>query len=135
MQGWMLALSVAVAGGLGSLGRYGVGLVLANTPWAGSLGWATLLVNLTGAVAIGVGASALPAAGSPCGWLRPVLLTGLLGGWTTFAAMGLDTVELGQRWGLWPALGWVSVQVVLGLAGVMLGLWLGQLLMNALHQV
>lgn len=131
MQGWVIALLVAVAGGVGSVARYGVGLAVARClPWmsatAGSLGWATLMVNVSGCVAIGLAAVALPVLGSPWGWLRPVVLTGLLGGWTTFAALGLETVQLGQQAGMGAATAWVSVQVLLGVAGVTLGLWLGE---------
>jgi CrcB protein len=131
MHGWLVALLVAVAGGLGSLARYGMGLAVARClPWLGAglsgLGWATLLVNVSGCVAIGIAAVALPVLGSPSGWLRPVVLTGLLGGWTTFSALGLETVQLGQSAGVGAATAWVGVQVLLGLAGVAFGLWLGE---------
>jgi CrcB protein len=133
MQGWAIALLVALAGGVGSLARYGVGLAVAKClPFASiaGLGWATLLVNVSGCVAIGLAAVALPVLGSPWGWLRPVVLTGLLGGWTTFSALGLETVQLGHSAGWGAAFAWVSVQVLLGIAGVAFGLWLGERLVT-----
>lgn len=81
----------------------------------------TLAVNVIGCLAIGLGAAMLPQ-----GPLRPILLGGLLGGFTTYSAFGLLTyahVEQG-RYGVVAAQ--VLLHVALGLAAVGLGLWLGR---------
>ena len=90
----------AVAGGaaLGALARWGVGLLL-NPVWGGfPLG--TLLVNCLGGGL--VGAAMVWFSRSPDELLRLLLVTGLLGGFTTFSAFSAESLGLVQRgaWGL-----------------------------------
>lgn len=97
----MMALqAAAVAGGaaVGALLRWGAGLAF-NAAWAGfPLG--TLLVNCLGGGLIGV--AVVWFARSPDETLRLLLVTGLLGGFTTFSAFSAESLGLLQRgsWGL-----------------------------------
>lgn len=81
----------------------------------------TLVVNVIGCLAIGLSAGMLPE-----GPLRPILLGGLLGGFTTYSAFGLLTYAYAQegRYAVFAA--HVLLHVALGLAAVGLGLWLGR---------
>lgn len=81
----------------------------------------TLVVNVLGCLAIGLGAAALPE-----GSMRPIVLGGLLGGFTTYSAFGLLTYDLAQagRYGTFAAQ--VLLHVAVGLLAVGLGLWLGK---------
>jgi CrcB protein len=91
------ALLVAVGGALGSLARWWVSLALAQ-----SLGpafpWGTLLANVSGCFAIGFAAGW----SGPDGRLveseaaRSFVMVGFCGGYTTFSAFGLQTVEMLQ---------------------------------------
>ena len=92
--------AAAVAGGaaVGALLRWGAGLAF-NAAWAGfPLG--TLLVNCLGGLLIGV--AMVWFARSPDETLRLLLVTGLLGGFTTFSAFSAESLGLLQRghWGL-----------------------------------
>ena len=92
--------AAAVAGGaaLGGLARWGAGLLL-NPVWGGfPLG--TLLVNCLGGGLIGV--AMVWFSRSPDELLRSLLVTGLLGGFTTFSAFSAESLGLLQRgaWGL-----------------------------------
>lgn len=114
---------VFVAGGTGAALRVALVPLLDDRlesvlPSAG-----TLIVNAIGCLAIGLGAALLPQ-----GPLRPILLGGLLGGFTTYSAFGLLTYGHAQqgRYGVFAA--HVLLHVVLGLAAVGLGLWLGRAL-------
>ena len=111
-------LVIAVGGVLGSLGRYGLAVALGE--WDGaSLPWATLTVNLVGCLAIGIAATRLARADPS--WLRPFLITGVLGGFTTFSAFALETGVLldAGKWGV--AAAYVLATMVLGLLAVRLG--------------
>ena len=54
----------------------------------------------------------------------PLVMTGLLGGFTTFSAFSLEAVTLVERGALGHAGLYMAMSVVLSVAGLMLGLWL-----------
>jgi fluoride exporter len=111
--------AIAVGGVVGSLGRCGVALAFGE--WVpGGWPWATLLVNLVGCLAIGVVATSTAVAAGPS-WLRPLLITGVLGGFTTFSAFALETGLLLDSGRVLLALGYVGVTMLAGLLAVRLG--------------
>lgn len=112
--------AVAFGGALGSLARYGVG-VLARGVWPG-WPWGTLAVNVIGSLVIGV-LFALFAERPAPEWLRLGLITGVLGGFTTFSAFSLETLELLRGDGAVSAVLYVACSVALGLAACALGIW------------
>ena len=84
----------------------------------------TLVVNVLGCMAMGLLASGLALRGGQ--HLAPFLLTGVLGGFTTFSAFALDTTVLWQRGDSGLAMGYVLASVVLSLAAVSAGLAIGR---------
>ena len=98
---WRLAAWVAVGGVLGSLARYAVTLALWDEWWGAPLG--TLLVNVVGCCAIGALLALLDGRPGERRW-RALLVTGVLGGFTTFSGFALDTVKLVDE-GAWLAAG------------------------------
>ena len=95
MQGLLVPLVVFLTGGLGSVVRYGIGKWL-NQPLAlGGFPWGTLAVNLIGAFLITFIGGLLPVPDSKGGdTLRIAVMTGFLGGFTTFSAIQYETVQL-----------------------------------------
>lgn len=93
---------------------------------AGALGpgfpFGTLAVNLLGCLAMGAGYALLVRRGD--GHLAPFVLTGILGGFTTFSAFSLDTMLLIERGRAGLALAYVGGSVVLGLAAFLVGQFL-----------
>jgi CrcB protein len=108
----MAAMLVFVGGGLGALLRY-----LAALTVGGPL--ATLAINVTGSFAIGLLAAILPLDAHPARWF---LMTGLLGGFTTFSAFSLDAVALAQRGQIGHAFAYVVLTVTLSIAAAAAGL-------------
>ncbi len=87
------AAAVAAGAAAGALLRWCAGLLL-NSLWAGfPLG--TLLVNCLGGLLIGV--AMVWFARSPDEFLRLLLVTGLLGGFTTFSSFSAESLGLLQR--------------------------------------
>ena len=87
------ALAVAAGAGVGALLRWLAGLAF-NGLWAGfPLG--TLLVNALGGGLIGV--AMVWFARSPDELLRLLLVTGVLGGFTTFSSFSAESLGLIQR--------------------------------------
>ncbi|MBR7741726.1 CrcB family protein [Phycicoccus sp. BSK3Z-2] len=117
---------VAAGGAAGSLGRWGVGLSLPPTP--GGFPWATFLVNVTGALAMGLLVAVLVERPGTHRLVRPVVGVGLLGGWTTFSALAVDAVTLGDSGRLGVAALYLAATVVVGVLAVVGGLRLGRTL-------
>lgn len=120
----MSAALVFLGGGLGAVLRMLVGR--ASLLWFGpTFPWGTLIVNVAGSFAIGLLAGLFAAfeTGQP---LRLFLVTGLLGGFTTFSAFSLDALTLWQRGDLAQAAAYVIGSVILSLAAIFLGLVLAR---------
>lgn len=105
-------LQVALGGALGASGRYLTGLAVIRLIGPG-FPWATLIVNILGSAVMGVLVVAL----AKFGGMRfaPLLMTGLLGGFTTFSAFSLDAVTLYERGEMLAAGGYVLASVVLSI--------------------
>lgn len=101
-----LLVVVAVGGALGALARFGVAEALPHGRASVPVG--TLLVNVVGALALGLLVGVAPDAR----WLRPFLGTGVLGGFTTFSTFALETDRLLARA---PAVAVLYVALSLGL--------------------
>lgn len=87
----MLFLGVALAGGLGAGLRYTLDVALARL-WGTDLPWGILVVNLTGAFALGA-----VSAGLADGTGTWVIGVGLLGGYTTFSSVAVSTALLTEE--------------------------------------
>ena len=77
-----------LGGALGSVLRYAIGMAIVSR-YATAFPIATFLINVTGSFLIGVAMTAIPTTGSPI--LRPLIVTGMLGGYTTFSAFEWET--------------------------------------------
>lgn len=111
------ALCVMSGAALGALLRWGTGLWL-NPLWAGfPLG--TLAVNALGGLAIGAAAAWFTQRPDPM--LQLLLVTGLLGGFTTFSAFSVESLMLLQRGAWLVALGHTLAHVLGGLVCAALG--------------
>lgn len=120
----LLKLVIVGAGGfLGSIGRYLVGVGAERIPGYGSFPFGTVIANLAGCLLIGVLAGiALVRPTTLTDETRLFLIVGVLGGFTTFSAFGLDTLTLLKDESTGYALLNVGLQVGLGLVAVWVGL-------------
>ena len=106
---------VALGGAVGASLRYLVGLAVAFP-------MGTLAANVIGSFAIGLLWAGLAEKEIP--YLMPLLMTGILGGFTTFPAFSLDTLRLMQDGRIGMAVVYVLASVVLSLIACFVGLWL-----------
>jgi CrcB protein len=125
-------LLVGSGGFVGATLRYLVSLLalrlapVTHSPSASQAGLlaGTLAVNVLGCLAIGVLAGLSEHHGllTPAG--RLFLIVGLLGGFTTFSAFGLESFHLVRATQLLTALAHAAAHLGLGFAAVAVGYWL-----------
>jgi CrcB protein len=117
---WTL-IQVALGGAIGSSLRY-----LSNVGamrWFGpNFPYGTIFVNILGSFAMGVLVVFLAHKGG--NRFAPLLMTGVLGGFTTFSAFSLDSFTLWQRGDNLVALGYVLGSVVLSFSALIAGVYL-----------
>jgi CrcB protein len=120
-------LLVALGGAVGSVARYKLsGLVLHHTlDWRFPAG--TFAVNVAGCLAAGILAGLAEKHHLLSADTRLLLFTGVLGGFTTFSAFGLETMHLLKRGDIAIAGANVVLSVVAGLVALWLGLGLASL--------
>ncbi|MCB1297695.1 MAG: CrcB family protein [Microthrixaceae bacterium] len=118
----LLLLAVAAAGGLGAAARYLVDVGVGRRV-GGAFPWGILVVNVSGSLLLG----ALTGLALHAAWLW-MLGAGLLGGYTTFSTVAVETwllAEAGARRAAWGnALGSLLACVTAAGAGVLLGAWI-----------
>lgn len=119
-----LVPSIAAGGAIGSLGRWGISQA-APHPDSG-FAWATLGVNLTGSLLLGLVMALMLSIWSHTHHLRPFLGVGVLGGYTTFSTYELDTRGLVATGHPGEGFLYVGVTVACGLLAVLAGLGLGR---------
>jgi CrcB protein len=121
-------LWVFLGAGIGGALRHGVnraGTVIVGTGFPAG----TLFVNIVGCFAMGLLAGFFAYRGELTNQAtRLFLTTGVLGGFTTFSAFSLDAAVLWQRGQMGVAVGYVAASVLVSIAAVFFGLWVGRTL-------
>ncbi len=116
----MELLAVFLGGGLGSVSRYALGKVV-NEAWPNLFPLGTLAVNALGCLVIGFLYALFDKQLAPSG-MRLFLMTGFLGGFTTFSTFGLESVTLARSGDMPIALLNILISIILGLGLVILGM-------------
>jgi CrcB protein len=111
---------VALGGAIGAACRYLTGLggirLLGHHPFPVAI----LSVNVLGSFLMGM--FVVAAAHRDLTWLSPFVMTGLMGGFTTFSAFSLETANLIERGALGQAALYIALSVGLSVGGLFLGL-------------
>jgi CrcB protein len=127
MERFGMYAAVAAGGALGSVARAWLGEVVAGIAGA-AFPWGTLLINVSGSWLIGwFGAATVlggPLAGL-AGW-RAFVMVGICGGFTTFSAFSLQTLEMLRAGETGRAGAYVGGSVLLCLLAVWAGFAMGR---------
>ncbi|MGV1914218.1 fluoride efflux transporter CrcB [uncultured Agrobacterium sp.] len=120
-------LLVAVGGAIGSVARYLVGL--GATRLAGpNFPFGTLTVNIAGAFAIGLLVEMIARRFDASAEMRVFIVTGILGGFTTWSSFTLDTMVLFERGEIGLSALYLLASLLVSFAAVFAGLALGRAL-------
>ncbi len=119
---------VALAGGLGAAARLLLDGII-RTRVSATVPWATVIINVSGSLALGVFVGLAQG-----GWMPDasyaIVGTGFLGGYTTFSTASFETVRLLQerRWltGALNGLGVLAATTLMAGLGIWIGLWIAE---------
>lgn len=121
-------VAIGVAGSFGAVARYGVeGFVSERT--SGSFPWGTFVVNISGSLVLGL-LFALLIEGRVimAPWLRTAATVGLIGAYTTFSTLSLETFRMIED-GAYLAAGFNAFgSLALGLVAVWVGIVAGRMI-------
>jgi len=115
-------LNIAAGGALGAVLRY-LSTQGAARLFGAGFPWGTLFVNVLGGFLMGLAVVWFVEKG---GRVSPLLMTGLLGGFTTFSAFSLDAIRLFENGRPLVAGGYILGSVALSLGACGVGIWLGR---------
>jgi len=104
------------AGAIGALARYGLAEALPHD--AGTWPWATFVVNILGALALGYLTTRLQERLPPSAYRRPLLGTGLCGALTTFSTMQVELLQMLDDGETGLAAGYAAASIAVGLLAV-----------------
>jgi fluoride exporter len=112
-------LAIFVGGAIGTVSRFL--LDTAHPTPAGHFPVTTLLINLSGSLVIGLLMPLMERVTPRLPLARPFLVVGILGGWTTFSTLAVDSDLLFKGAHLGLGLGYLAATVVGGVALVLFG--------------
>lgn len=121
------ALAVALGGGIGAAGRYGLDRLIERRSFS-VFPWSTFTINLSGCLLIGFLIAAVVDRDVGPSWLRVGLVLGVVGGYTTFSTFAQETLDLLEESRPLLAIAYAAGSVSLGVIFVVLGTILGRAL-------
>lgn len=124
----MKLAAVAAGGAIGASLRY-MAAAVTHTVMGRDFPYGTLVVNVAGSLIIGYLLVLLPDSDESIPLLRLLLITGVLGGFTTYSAFSIETLQLIQDGHLSKA----GLNVVLTLLLCFLAVWAGFLIGRNVH--
>jgi len=116
----LIWLQVALGGALGALARYGVALWVGRNV-EGAFPWGIFTVNILGCFLIGL-VSVWMIHSQHLAQYRPLLIVGVLGGFTTFSSFGLEAIQLIESKAWKEALFYILGTNIAGMMAVFFGM-------------
>jgi fluoride exporter len=112
-------IAIALGGAIGTVARFLLDVAYPDP--TGHFPTVTLVINLTGSLAIGFLVPLLEATAPRIPLARPFLVVGILGGWTTYSSFAVAAITLMQSGHAGASLAYLAATVVGGLGLVLLG--------------
>lgn len=119
---------VAMGGAIGSMARFGISSLVVKQVNPVNFPWGTFSVNILGCMLAGVFLLVAESMHSISQEARLFVVTGLLGGFTTFSAFGIETLGLLRRGEMLIAISYASLSIIVGV----LAMWLSYSLLKVM---
>ncbi len=128
-----LVVTIGLAGATGSLCRYAVATVVTSD--ASGFPWSTFWVNVVGSALIGFILILLLEKFPRARLARPLIVTGFLGGFTTFSTYVVDADLLVRNGDVVMATLYIVASLVVGMAAVVAGIVLARVIVRLEHRL
>ena len=115
--------AVAAGGAIGAVLRHSAN-VFALKLFGDGFPWGTLIVNVLGSFIMGALVAWFAHVWQPSHEVRALLITGVLGAFTTFSTFSLDVATLWERNALIPAAGYITSSVILSVGALFIAIFL-----------
>ena len=119
---------VAMGGAIGSMARFGISSLVVKQVNPVNFPWGTFSVNILGCMLAGEFLLVAESMQSISQEARLFVVTGLLGGFTTFSAFGIETLGLLRRGEMLIAISYASLSIIVGV----LAMWLSYSLLKVM---
>ncbi len=127
----IIVVAIGIGGSVGAVARFAIAEALPTS--SGSFPWSTLLINLTGSAVLGF-LLVILSEQFPRGHLaRPVLGTGVIGAYTTFSTLEVESLLLLRQHDILTAVVYEGTSVVGGLVVAWVGVVTARLLLRLEH--
>lgn len=121
----MIYFMIALGGALGALSRYGL-TKWVNQGWVLPFPLATFSINLLGSFLMGIAFVVINERLVSLEPLRPLIMVGFLGAFTTFSTFSLEIVSLFNQQAWLTALSYLSLSCLLGILALAAGIGLAR---------
>ena len=118
-------IAIAIGGALGALGRYWMSGLLNNAEYR--IPYGTLTCNVLGSFLMGVCFVLILEKSKLSPEMRPLLMVGFMGAFTTFSTFSMETIAMLQEGHVMSAAIYILLSVLLCLAALYGGLWFTRL--------
>jgi len=119
-------IAIAIGGALGALGRYWVSGLINNAEYR--IPYGTLTCNVVGSFLMGVCFVLILEKAKLSPEMRPLLMVGFMGAFTTFSTFSMETIAMLQEGHVMSAAIYILLSVLLCLVALYGGLWFTRLL-------
>ncbi|MGB0205246.1 MAG: fluoride efflux transporter CrcB [Neptuniibacter sp.] len=118
-------IAIAIGGALGALGRYWMSGLLNNAEYR--IPYGTLTCNVLGSFLMGVCFVLILEKSKLSPEMRPLLMVGFMGAFTTFSTFSMETIAMLQEGHVMSAAIYILLSVLLCLVALYGGLWFTRL--------
>ncbi|SBS26763.1 Putative fluoride ion transporter CrcB [Marinomonas aquimarina] len=116
---------IALGGALGAMSRYTVSKWV-NSVWQAHYPLATLSINVMGSFLMGIAFVLISERAPSLEPLRPLIMVGFLGAFTTFSTFSLEIVSLMNQQAWLSAISYLSLSCLLGILALAAGIGLAR---------
>lgn len=120
--------AIALGGAFGAPARYGVAQLIHSSAYG--FPWATFVTNVSGSFALGLVVALVFDRFPPTRYLRPFVVTGFLGSYTTYSTFAVETDLLFKKGHVANALTYAVASVLMGVLAVWVGFRLARLCLH-----